>query len=430
MQEVILPKLTGYQSEVMDWMGDFIGSGKVAVIKSVRQSGKSFFAMMALTKVAIEHKTISVMFSPTMDQARVFFKSISDALNSVDLIETANSQTNIITLKNGSQIIFRSTTLENSNRGYTVTGLLVFDECAFLPDDAIYTALPLVNAHNAPILICSTPFIRQGYYYEMYKLGMSGENPNVRTFDWANNPEVGRFLTEERKQFYKKTMSKSKYTTEVLGEFLSDDGQLFANIQNCIKTPREPNLLYIGIDFANGGEGDYTVLCAYNENGEMYKIYARNNLSPTQQIDWLTAIINDLNEKARVMKVMGEVNSIGRVYTDIMDTRLPKELKITDWVTSNASKQELVTTFQLALENEYVSILRDEELITELQGYSQEVNPKTKTITYNGVNCHDDYVMAAMLGYIAYKNPRGTGTYVISGLNKKKSPKTLREKYG
>lgn len=428
-KEIRLPKLTGYQQAVMDWMGDFTG-GKVAVIKSVRQSGKSFFAMMALTKVALERKTISVMFSPTMDQARVFFKSISDALSAVNLVETANSQTNIIQLKNGSQIIFRSTTLENSNRGYTVTGLLVFDECAFLPDDAIYTALPLVNAHNAPILICSTPFIRQGYYYEMYKLGMTGENPNVKTFDWANDAEVSRFLTDERKAFYKKTMSRSKYTTEVLGEFLSDDGALFCNIQNCIGKPQEPHLFYIGIDFANGGENDYTVLCAFNEYGQMYRIAARNNLSPTQQIDWLTGEIHDLNSIATVVKIYAEINSIGQVYVDLMDARLPKDVKITDWVTSNKSKQELVTSFQLALENNYVTILRDEELITELQGYTQEISPKTKTITYNGKNCHDDYVMASMLGYMAYKNPTAQGQYVLSKGTHNTKPQRLREKYG
>ena len=116
--EVRLPKLTGYQQEVMDWFGnDYKGSGKTAVIKSVRQSGKSFFAMMMLTKVALERKTVSIMFSPTMDQARVFFKSIADALSPLGVVKNKNSQTNIIELTNGSQLIFRSTTLENSNRG-------------------------------------------------------------------------------------------------------------------------------------------------------------------------------------------------------------------------------------------------------------------------------------------------------------------------
>ena len=76
----------------------------------------------------------------------------------------------------------------------------------------------------------------------------------------------------------------------------------------------------------------------------------------------------------------------------------------------------MVTSFQIALENEYVSILRNEQLITELQSYSQEINPKTKVITYNGKNCHDDCVIAAMLGYMAYKNVNSTGTYTISNI--------------
>lgn len=36
-------KLTSYQQEVYDYLGGERGTGKVAVIKSVRQSGKTFF---------------------------------------------------------------------------------------------------------------------------------------------------------------------------------------------------------------------------------------------------------------------------------------------------------------------------------------------------------------------------------------------------
>ena len=416
--EVRLPKLTGYQQEVMDWFGnDYKGSGKTAVIKSVRQSGKSFFAMMMLTKVALESTTVSIMFSPTMDQARVFFKSIADALSPLGVVKNKNSQTNIIELTNGSQLIFRSTTLENSNRGYTVTGLLVLDECAYLSDESIFTALPLINAHNAPMLICSTPFVRQGYYYDTFKLGLSGENPNIKSFDWSKNKEVERFLTPERKAFYKTIMSRSKYTTEVEGEFLSDEGLLFQNIDRCINDkPEKSEVSYIGIDFGTGSEGDYTVMSVFNQKGQMTELHRTNNLTPMQQVDWLAAHIQDTHSRGKVLRILAEINSIGKVYVDALNAKLPPNVMITDWVTSNSSKQELVTSFQIALENEYVSILRNEQLITELQSYSQEINPKTKVITYNGKNCHDDCVIAAMLGYMAYKNVNSTGTYTISNI--------------
>ena len=80
-----------------------------------------------------------------------------------------------------------------------------------------------------------------------------------------------------------------------------------------------------------------------------------------------------------------------------------KRITLTNWTTSNKSKQELVTNFQIALENGYVQILPDPVLLNELKKYQAEINSKTKVITYNGYKCHDDTVIATMLSYYAYK---------------------------
>ena len=47
------PKLTSYQQDVFDWLADPYKTGKVAVIKSVRQSGKTFFIMVEVLKMAL-----------------------------------------------------------------------------------------------------------------------------------------------------------------------------------------------------------------------------------------------------------------------------------------------------------------------------------------------------------------------------------------
>lgn len=51
--EIILPKPTAYQKEVIEFLKDGYNSGKTACVKSVRQSGKSFMSMLILIMYAL-----------------------------------------------------------------------------------------------------------------------------------------------------------------------------------------------------------------------------------------------------------------------------------------------------------------------------------------------------------------------------------------
>ena len=403
---ISFPKLTSYQQDVYDWLGDPYKGGKVAVIKSVRQSGKTFFIMIEVLKMALSHTCTSAIYEPTLNLSRNVYKSIYKALESTGLLKIANAQLLEMELTNGSTILFRST--EQMSRGLTVSGVLVLDEAAYEDDDAIYSILPLINANNAPVIIASTPFIMEGYYYDMYLKGLEG-NELIRTFDWSKHPETSRFLTDEKKQLYKQTMSRAKYTTEVEGDFLTDGGLLFQGLENCQGEPdSNARTIYLGIDFGTGSENDYTVLSVINNRGQMVKMYRNNNLSPTQQVEWLSGLILDLADHYTIRTVLCEFNSIGSVYVDFMKKRLTgKKIQLTNWVTTNKSKQDLVTNFQIALENGYVQILPDPVLLNELRKYQAEINSKTKTVSYNGMNAHDDTVIATMLAYYAYKKNFG-----------------------
>lgn len=392
--------LTKYQETVMTWLfkNKFYNSGKIAVIKSVRQSGKSYLLRVLLIRVALERVGTSVYVAPTLLQSREMYNSIFKALENTELIESANASVLSINFTNGSVIHFRSTAQNDTVRGLTASSMLVLDECAYLDEESIYTILPLTNVHNCPIVIASTPFTKDGYFYNMY----ISDDQNVKAFDWSKEKEISKFLTEDRKRMYKQVMSRAKYTTEILGEFLNDEGLLFTNLSNCILdyTP-DYKKVYVGIDFGTGSGGDYTVVSIMNDKGEQIALHRDNNLSPMHQVEWISDLLKDY----KIGKVLAEQNSIGKVYIDALNSRLP--IKITNWTTSNKSKHELVTNFQIALENERVKLINDSTLINELKKYTQEVNPKTKTITYNGKNAHDDTVIATMLSYYAISSNSG-----------------------
>lgn len=408
-----LPKPTNYQKEVIDYLWNGHNSGKTAIVKSIRQTGKSFLAMLILLIYSLQKKCRSVYIAPTLQQATMTFKSLVQALSGTSLLKSTNGATFAIELTNGSDILFRSTAQGSSLRGLTVTGILILDEAAFLKDEDINVILPFCNAHNAPILVISTPFARQGYFYNLYTLATNNPTEKLKSFDWATNKETNRFLNDERKQFYKKTMTKQMYMTEILGQFLTNDGMLFTNIQKNLLdyNPQYVGLkLYIGIDFGTGNGGDYTAISIMNEKNEQIAIFGNNKLSPMQQVEWLANIINKYNDKSIIRKILAEVNSIGSVYIDALQSKI--KTRITKWVTSNKSKKDLVTNLQIALEQDRIKLQDDEELVTELTSYEMIIKANNTIIFGGKQGVHDDFVMATMLSFYAIIN--SYGTYNIS----------------
>lgn len=408
---IILPKLTDYQKKAFDFFGD--GRGKSLVVKAPRQVGKTFFNIAELIYIAaLKPKSVSIIVEPSVFLGRKVFNDIYRALRESGVIESANSTTCEIMFRNGSQIICRS--IESMSRGLTVSGILIIDETCFIDDEAIYTLLPLINANNAGLILTSSPFTAEGYFYNMYLKGLEGNDPNIKTFDWAKEEGIKKFLTDEKKALYKTVMSKNKYTTEILGDFLENDGLLFTNLNACIgeAVPTE-RTAYIGIDFATGSDGDYTVLTAINGKAQVFKQVAVNNLTPTKQVDWLVENINEIKKGYTIRTILAEKNSIGAVYIDYMRKSLLKSnLTVQEFITSNDSKRRIIEQLQTAFEQAVITIPNDPVLINELKRFQAIVNATTKVVKYEGKNAHDDRTMSLAFAYEAYL--RRLGNFTIS----------------
>ena len=418
--EVILPKLTSYQQKAWDWLGQGKEQlGKTLVISAPRQVGKTMFLQCVLVNSALKEKgSLSIIFEPTLSLARNVYRSIFKAFETSGLLKTANAQLLEIEFINGSSILFRST--EQVSRGLTIKGgVCILDEAAYLDKEAMEIILPFISAHNAPLILASTPFMTEGFYYDMWEKGMNGNNPNIKTFDWSDEPEISRFLTEERKALYKATMSPQKYRTEIDGKFLSgDNGLLFRNIDACVKAELEvTNSVFIGIDFgtgtSNNDDSDYTALAVINNNGQLIELHRQNNLSPMQQVEWLTTIILDIASRHTIRCILGEWNSIGSVYIDALNLKLKsRSLSVTDWITSNKSKREIIEALQIAFENKTIGLSGDlnllPQLASELRLFGAQWNPKTNVVTFSATKGHDDLVMSLALAWWNYKKSLGS----------------------
>lgn len=416
-------KLFPWQKEVTDYICNAKGSGKVCVVKAPRQRGKSYMCEGILLHYAINQPhSINAMISPTLAQSRKVFKEIVNGIYSSGIIAKKNETLLEIELVNGSTIFFKSSEMGDGLRGFKVDGILILDEAAYLTDDILELILPWRQVSNAPMLLVSTPKIKQGAFYSYWVQGFE-DGTNVKSVDWCDW-DTSCMITVEMIRQYKKVMTANQFKSEILGEWLDDDGMVFTNISdNVIDYDIDINTskcFYGGIDFGSGGggESDYTSLTIFNDKGEMVFLDYFNDLGTFQQIDRL---INDLQPfTQKLKKVYAENNSIGSPFIDLMLKNCKENRntllmnKIERWTTTNASKNKLVTQFCVGLEHNDVKLLNDRVFINQLSSYEATYNNKTQTISYNGAyGTHDDTVMSTMIAWYGYSNGIQSGLYSV-----------------
>ena len=409
-----------HQRAVHDAMAGSYGSGKIFVVKAKRQVGKTTMAENILLKTALEKRgSLSCLVEPTLDQSRRVYKDLVKAIEHAPLIKRKNDSLLEIEFINGSQIIFKSAEQRDNLRGFTITGVLIIDECAFIQDDIYDILQPSTDVHAAPILLISTPKLKQGFYYRYYTAGASGTNPNIVSIDF-NDFDTSYLLPKDKLEQYRTMMPRAQFTTEYLGEFLDSDAILFTNIKECVAPPAlVDDGIYVGIDWGTGTGGDYTSVCAFNAGRQMAFIDYFNDKSTFEQARYIADLLA-LNA-GKVKGVLAESNSIGTPMIALLKDELDKRGQrgvsrlVTPFVTTNAEKVRLVNQLQVALEQKNITLLDDPGLLTQLAAYEATYNPKTNAVSYNAPQgLHDDNCISTMLALDALESTRRTGVYNIS----------------
>lgn len=396
---VNFPPLEPWQQEVFD---DFkAGLHDQQIVKAKRQVGKSICAeVCVLYKAFGKNGSISVIVEPTLSQSRRVYKQILKSIGgeSSPIIKSANATLLEMEFTNGSSVVLRSAEQRENLRGLTVTGVLVIDEAAYIQEDIFEILYPTLDANKSPLLIISTPLFRSGQFYEKYMEGFEG-NGIVKSYDWSLF-DTSKYLDDEKLEYYRQRLSPLRFKSEYEGEFITEGSLAMGNVSAVVGSYSKEPSAYGGLDWGNGGEGDFSVLIFLDSNARVTAIHAVNNLTPTQQIDYFSKIIDDASPNT----VQVEINSIGTVYKDFLQERTGTF--ISSFNTTNESKRRIIEQLISAIQRREITIPDEPELIRELQHYDIQ---KTKTgYTYNGVGCHDDRVLALAFAYDAYLNASGT----------------------
>ena len=391
--------------------------GTKHILVSPRQCGKTTTAEAILLYCSINNKNaFSLFVSPTQKQCRKVFKEVKNSLRSTPLLEKANESTLEITLTNGSSIIFCSAEQGIASlQGYTIRGggVLIVDESAFILPDIFYALFPICDAHRAKMILVSTPRFRDptNIFYQYYTLGVEGSK-GIISHNWKGNT----LLTPEKLEFYRRTLPENTFANYYLGEFTDVGGGLFGSLTDCISDdyePTRPDTIHqkgvsciMSIDWSSGSGGDETAITVFNSLRQMMYIEHFNDKDANETIDRVLELLRFY----KPTKLVVEMNSIGKVFYDVLQKRMraaniPTSLK--GFNTTNDSKNKIVNKFQVAIQNKEVTSLNNDRLLSQLSNYAAELTPSGK-ITYNAPKgSNDDLVLATLIGY----NELTTGNY-------------------
>lgn len=409
-----------HQMAVHRAMGDYYRSGKIFVVKSKRQVGKTTMAENILLECAIKHNgTLSALIEPTLDQCRRVYKEMVRAIEETPILSRKNDALLEIELANGSTILFKSAEQRDNLRGFTITGILVVDECAFIQDDIFDILMPTTDVHSAPILLISTPKLKVGAYYRYYMAGLDKSAKNIVSIDF-NDFDTSFLLSPERLEQYRSMMPRSQFQTEYLGEFLDSDSILFTNLHECVApAPLEFSRVYVGIDWGSGAGGDYTSVCGFTDKRQMLFIDYFNDKGTFEQVAHICNVLSVYG--AKLASVQAESNSIGTPMIALLKEELRTRgmqsalAGLKPFVTTNAEKVRLVNQMQVALEQRTLTLLDDPGLLNQLSAYEATYNPRTNNVSYNApAGLHDDNCISTMLALDAVESAGKTGRYTIS----------------
>jgi len=337
--------------------------------------------------------------SPTIKQARKVFKEIVAAISRSVVFRKSNESFLEIYFTNGSTIAFCSAEQGENLRGYTVSGCLIVDEAAYIGDDAFNAVLPTTDVYKAPIIIVSTPRFRSGFFYDYYLDGLDKKIKGVYGYDWASY-DKSKILSPERLEFYRRRMPKTKFTQDYLGEFCDLGFGVFGEFNDLLWKPSDPSTdgCVFGIDWATGTGGDETAIAVFNSDKEMIDLVHFNDLDDVHTIEKIIEMV----EKYHPVKITVELNSIGRIFYNMLQRKLnEKQLNtsLRGFNTTNASKQRIVNRLQVAIQNKECKILKDEQLISQMGLFESKLTGAGK-VTYAATkNQHDDLVLAMLFAF-------------------------------
>lgn len=238
---------------------------------------------------------------------------------------------------------------------------------------------------------CSTPKGRN-FFWRIFTQGGDEENRDWAAFHSPSmqNPHIPPGEWEE----LKRQLPERSYRQEILAEFIDESGGVFRMVAESVDRGRKTNDLPIigqryctGIDLAR--VEDFTVITVFDMRGRQVYHERFNQISWERQIGAVAAVVNRYPGDAYV-------DSTG-VGDPIYERLRTAGLNVYSYQFSNASKERLIDSLAMQLEQGKLRLMDISEQENELLAFEYELTPSRNVRMSAPEGMHDDCVISVAL---------------------------------
>jgi len=394
------------QIDLDDWQKDVLATKGNICLRSGRQVGKSTIIGLKAANFSLNNPNKLIMvISKTERQAGLLFAKILGNIHNIDkqMIKKGKDRPtkHIINLKNGSVIHC----LPAGDTGFGIMGftidLLIADEAAFIPEEVWNSIIPALAITRGAIWLLSTPFVKEGYYYECFN------DPSFTSFHQSSEECPRRddvFLAHKRA-----TLTEAQYAQMYLGRFVDDFKQFFSDelISKICTGKRIPKVggrrYFMGNDIAGmGGDEitfgilDGTVKTNIKHIENITKV--KQTLPNTERDiiyldktwDFVKIGIDDAGLGEGVMEHLLENEQVKRKVKGLHNAR-----KIVDREghEKRVMKEVMYTNLLYLMQQGYIQLLDDDEIKASLKSVQRDVD--TGKISGNYTHIAEGLIRAA-----------------------------------
>lgn len=369
------------------------------VVSCGRRFGKTIIGTNLLIEAALLGLPVA-WASPTYKMLLEVWRDFLQLAAPVIAKNGIDKQNKRVTLITGAVVEFWSLTAAESIRGRKYRRFIL-DEAAMDPrllDHWNLIIRATLADYKGDAFFLSTPKGRNGFW-ELFQRGEDATQPDWASFQMptVTNPHIDPAEVESMRLAVPEVV----FLQEFLAQFNDDQAGLFRKIlQNAIAQPveePEPDHRYVaGIDWARSG--DYTAFSVIDVT-TMEQVY----LDRFNQVDYDTqkSRLVALHDHFDLQVIVAEQNNMGAPLIESLRGVLP----IQPFVTTNASKKEIIDSLALSFEQGSLHILNDPIQVGELLAFEQTRLPSGLWRYAAAGNGHDDTVMALALAHYAAGRP-------------------------
>lgn len=362
-----------------------------------RQWGKSTIFLAKLIDNALKEKGNFFWISPTYSQSKNIFLRCKEIFSNIILKSRDNEL--FIELNNNSTIYFKSSDRPDNLRGFTLNGC-VLDEYAMQKDIYSDIIAPMLLTTRGFCYFVSTPK-GKNHFYDLFRKYQDHEDYQF----FQRSSENSTFITKEEIERLKNILPAKIYKQEIEAQFIDDSTSFFNNFSKCfididyelpyIKRPEVFKSYSLGLDIAK--DVDYTVITVLEEKTNMLVYF---NRFKEKNYTYIAKLVSEVAKEYNNAIITYDATGVGNAMNELLQIALDKyDIVTVPYVFTNISKQNLIYSLAIAIEQGKILIPKIDEIYEEFESF--KILSVSQNIVRLGAETgkHDDIIISLALAY-------------------------------